>query len=334
MLGQQTITGGWPMHASKRAGVLAASIWLLFTIAGYAQDYPTREIHTICPFAAGTGADIIVRYYANKLSELAGKPVITDNRPGAQGLLGTEAVARARNDGYTISINPVSSTLAASPHIFKKLSFDPLKDLDPVIGLLSVSFVLVVTPNSGINSVAELTQRLKAKGTESFYAGSTNTGIVASELYKKATGIDAKRVNYRSALDSLAEMQSGKIDFFITDATSALGQIAGGKYKALAITSTTRSESFPGVPTMTEAGLAMDFAPWWSVVVPHGTPQYIVDRLAGWFKQISDMPETKAFLVKNGLNPMTATAEEVRELLVKDTARWGEWVKLANIEPN
>jgi tripartite-type tricarboxylate transporter receptor subunit TctC len=136
-----------------------------------------------------------------------------------------------------------------------------LKDLDPVTGLLSVSFVLVVTPNSGINSVAELTKHLKTKTGDTFYAGSTNTGIVASELYKKAIGVDSKRVNYRSAFDALNEMQSGKIDFFFTDATSALGQIAGGKYKALAITAGKRSEAFPGIPTMTEAGVTMDFAP-------------------------------------------------------------------------
>jgi tripartite-type tricarboxylate transporter receptor subunit TctC len=321
------------MRAFKSAFVSIAAV-CLFLDAGAvrAQDYPTREIHTICPFAPGTGADIVVRYYANKLSELAGKPVITDNRPGAQGLLGTEAVARARNDGYTISINPVSSTLAASPHLFKKLSFDPLKDLDPVTGLLSVSFVLVVTPNSGINSVAELTQRLKTKTGDSFYAGSTNTGIVASELYMKAIGVDAKRVNYRSAFDALNEMQSGKIDFFFTDATSALGQIAGGKYKALAITAAKRSEAFPGIPTMTEAGIAMDFAPWWSVIVPAGTPQFMRDKLAGWFDKISAMPETREFLIKNGLDPMSADAQGVRALLVKDTTRWGEWVNLANIE--
>jgi tripartite-type tricarboxylate transporter receptor subunit TctC len=323
------------MRALRGAFVIVASICTVLAAgAGHAQNYPTREIHTICPFAPGTGADIVVRYYANKLSELAGKPVVTDNKPGAQGLLGTEAAARSRNDGYTISINPVSSTLAASPHLFKKLSFDPLKDFEPVVGLLSVSFVLVVSPNSGINSVAELTQHLRTKKGESFYAGSTNTGIVASELYKKAIGVDVKRVNYRSAFDALNEMQSGKIDFFFTDATSALGQIAGGKYKPLAITAGKRSESFPGIPTMTEAGVVMDFAPWWAVIVPAGSPPVAAQKLAVWFNKIAQMPETKQFLVKNGLDPMTADAQEVRQLLVKDTARWGEWVKLANIEVN
>jgi tripartite-type tricarboxylate transporter receptor subunit TctC len=319
----------------KMSGALIAvcSVMLLPAVTpASAQDYPTREIHTICPFAPGTGADIVVRYYAQKFSELAGKPIVTDNKPGLQGVLGTEAVARARNDGYTISINPASSTLAASPHLFKKLSFDPLKDIDVVGMILSTSFVLVVPPGSGVNSVAELTKKLKEKSGDAFYAGSTNTGIVASELYKKAIGVDAKRVSYRSAFDALNEMNSGKIDYFFTDTTSALGQIAAGKIKPLAVTSKNRSESFPDVPTMTELGYPMDLAPWWGVIVPAGTPKSVTDKLAAWAVKVSAMPETRDFLRKNGLEPFTGDAAAMRKLLIEDTARWGEWVKLANIE--
>src|SRR6476661_10683291 len=136
--------------------------------ASLAQDYPAREIRTICPFAPGTGADIIVRFYASKLAEIAGKPVITENRPGAQGLLGTEAVARAKPDGYTISINPVASTMAAAVHIFKTLSFDPLKDFEFGGTLLSTSFVLVVAPKDSIRTVADLTKYLKEKKGDAF----------------------------------------------------------------------------------------------------------------------------------------------------------------------
>jgi tripartite-type tricarboxylate transporter receptor subunit TctC len=320
------------MHATILAAFIAGAGLLAGTIPAVSQEYPNREIKTICPFAPGTGADIVVRYYAQKISELAGKPVVTDNKPGAQGLLGTEAALRAKPDGYTISINPASSTLAASVHLFKKLSFDPLKDADFAGMILSTTFVLIVPPNSGVNSVADLTKKLKEKKEDSFYAGSTNTGIVASELYKKAIGVDVKRVNYRSAFDAMNEMTSGKIDFFFTDSTSALGQIAAGKYKAIAITSTKRSENFPSVPTMTELGYPMDLAPWWGVIVPAGTPKPIVDKLAVWFGQISDMPETKEFLRKSGLEPLRGDAAAMRKLLIEDTARWGEWVKLANIE--
>ena len=117
---------------------------------------------------------------------------------------------------------------------------------------------------------------------DTFYGGSTNSGIVASEIYKKAIGVDAKRVNYRSAFDAMNEMANGSIDFYFTDATTAIGQIAGGKYKALAVTGATRTAAFPDVPTMTELGYPMDLSPWWGVIVPAGTPQAIKDKLAAW----------------------------------------------------
>jgi tripartite-type tricarboxylate transporter receptor subunit TctC len=296
-----------------------------------AQEYPAREIKAICPFAPGTGADIVVRFYATRLADLAGKPVVTENKPGAQGLLGTEATIRARADGYTIGFNPAASTLAAAPHIFKKLSFDPMKDAEGVALMLSTTFVLVVDPKKGINSVAELVKFLKEKKGDAFYGASTNSGIVASEILKKAIGVDIKRVNYRSAFDVINEISN--IDLYFTDATSALGQVAGGKLKALAVTGAKRTAAFPDLPTMTELGYPMDLAPWWGVIVPAGTPQPIKDKLALWTNKINAMPETQEFLKKNGLDPLNGDAAAMRALLVKDTQRWGEWVKLANIEP-
>jgi tripartite-type tricarboxylate transporter receptor subunit TctC len=313
------------------AWVAGASL-LVGAAPSLSQDYPTREIRTICPFAPGTGADIVVRYYAAKLAEVAGKPVITENRPGAQGLLGTEAVARAKPDGYTISINPVASTMAAAVHIFKTLSFDPLKDFEFGGTLLSTSFVLVVTPKDSIRTVADLTKYLKEKKGDAFYGGSTNTGIVASELYKNAIGVDAKRVNYRSAFDALNEMANGNIDFYFTDATTALGQIAAGRYRPLAVTGPTRSKALPDVPTMTEVGIPMDFAPWWGTIMPANTPKPIVAMLTAWMDKVSAFPETVEFLTRNGLDPLPGDATVLRAMLIRDTQRWGDWVKLAQIE--
>jgi tripartite-type tricarboxylate transporter receptor subunit TctC len=298
-----------------------------------AQDYPTREIKTVCPFAPGTGADIVVRFYATRLADLAGKPVVTENKPGAQGLLGTEAIARAKPDGYTVGFNPVASTMAAAKHVFKKMPFDPMKDIEPIALMLSVNFVLVVDPKKGINSLADLTKFLKEKKTDAFYGGSTNTGIVASEIYKKAIGVDVKRVNYRTALDALNEMAAGNIDFYFVDNTTALQQIAAGRYKPLAATGAKRSASMPDVPTFTELGIPMDLSPWWGVIVPAGTPQPIQDKLTLWTNKINAMDETKAFLKNNGLDPMIGDKAAMRALLIKDTERWGEWAKLANIEP-
>ena len=322
------------MRAFGRAKFcVIAACAVIIALPVRAQDYPAREIRVFCAFAPGTGADIVVRYYATKLAELAGKPVITENRPGAQGLLGTEAVARAKPDGYTIGINPAASTMAAAVHVFKSLSFDPMKDLDLVGTILSVPFVLVVTPKELVRTLADLTKQLKEKKDDAFYGGSTNAGIVAAELYKNTIGLDVKRVNYRSVLDALNEMSSGKIDFYVTDATTALAQIGAGRYRALAVTSSTRSAALPDVPTMTESGVVMDFAPWWGVIVPAGTSKPIMERLAGWFEKIAAAPETKEFLVRNGLDPLPGDAALARSLLVRDTRLWGEYVKLAKFEP-
>jgi tripartite-type tricarboxylate transporter receptor subunit TctC len=313
--------------------LIAATALPVSAVPARAQDYPTREIRAICPFAPGTGADIVVRYYASKLAEVAGKPVVTENRPGAQGLLGTEAVARAKPDGYTISINPVASTLAAAVHIFKTLSFDPLKDFEFGGTLLSTSFVLVVAPKRSIQTVADLTKYLKEKKGDTFYGGSTNVGIVASEIYKNAIGVDAKRVNYRSAFDAINEMANGNIDFYFTDATTALGQIATGRYRPLAVTGSKRTKALPDVPTMTEVGIPMDFAPWWGTIMPAGTPKPIVEKLTAWLDKVSARPETDEFLTRNGLDPLPGDAALLRAMLARDTKRWGEWVKLAQIEP-
>src|SRR5262245_36962234 len=150
--------------------LLSVACTALMPAAAPAQDFPTREIRAICPFGPGTGADIVVRYFGQKLSELSGKPVITENRAGAQGLVATEAVAKAKPDGYTIAITPASSTLAAATHLYKKLPFDPQKDFEPVATISTLSFALMTDPKKGFKTVADLTKFLKEKNGERFYA--------------------------------------------------------------------------------------------------------------------------------------------------------------------
>jgi len=154
------------------------------------QEYPAREIRSICNFAAGSGADIIVRFYSDRLSRLAGKPVLVENKPGAQGTLASDFVAKSRPDGYTLMITPASSTLATAPYIFKKLPFDPLKDFAPVTSVASLSFVLAVDAAKPIKSIDELVKVLKAKPNHGFYGTGSNTGQVAAELF---IGIGAVR---------------------------------------------------------------------------------------------------------------------------------------------
>jgi len=274
----------------------------------------------------------VVRYFAQKLSELSGKTVITENRAGAQGLVATEAVAKAKPDGYTIAITPASSTLAAAAHLYKKLPFDPVKDFEPVATISTLSFALMTDPKKGFKTVADLTKFLKEKNGDRFYASSANTGTVAAELYKKAIGLDIKRVNYKAGPDAINDMLNGHIDFWFTDASFAVGQVANGKLTALAVTGPKRSGALPNVPTMIESGLPVDLTAWWAMLVPAGTPKPIVDKYAEWIAQISATQETKEFLAKFANDPLPGDASLVRKLLAQDIERWGEYVKIAEIE--
>ena len=298
-----------------------------------AQEYPARDIRSICNFAPGSGADIIVRYYSDRLSRLAGKPVVVENKPGAQGLIATDFVAKSRPDGYTILITPASSTLATAPHIFKQIPFDPLRDFAPVTTINSLSFVIAVDAAKPIKSVAELVAHLKARPGQGFYGTQSNTGQVAAELFKEKLGLATLYVPFKITGDAFISLLAGNIDFMSVDATWAAA-MHPAKVRIIAVTSATRSTRLPEVPTLSEQGLGeFDISPWWGVVVPAGTPRPIVERLAGWFNQITAEEETRQFLARAALDAFPGSPEQMAALLRSETERWGRFVKLAKIQP-
>ncbi len=316
----------------KTPGLLAG---LALSFAAAAQDYPAREIRSICNFAAGSGADIIVRYYSDRLSKLAGKPVLVENKPGVQGTIATDFVAKAKPDGYTIMITPASSTLATAPFIFKSLPFDPLKDLAPVTSIASLTFVLAVDATKPIKSIAELISHLKTKPSDGFYGTGSNTGQVAAELFKEKTGLKTVYVPYKVTTDALTGLLQGQLDFISYDVTWASTQQApNGRLRILAVTAAKRSGAIPEVPTLSELGFGeFDIAPWFGVVVPAGTPKPVIDRLAGWFNQITNAEDTKQFLARAALDAFPGTPESMTALLKTESERWGRWVKMAKIVP-
>ena len=295
------------------------------------QDYPAREIRSICNFAPGSGADIIVRYYSDALSKLAGKPVIVENKPGAQGSIASAFVAKSAPDGYTIHITPASSTLASAPHIFKQLPFDPLKDFATVTTINSLTFVVAVDASKPFRSISDLVSHLKAKPGHGFYGTQSNSGQIAAELLKSKTGLDTVYVPFKVTGDAFTNLLSGQIDFMSVDATWARGQ---SKVRILAVTAAKRAGTMPEIPTLAEAGVpGIDVAPWWGVVVPAGTPRPIIDKLAGWFNQITAAEETRQFLARAALDPFPGSPEQMSALLKTEMERWGNYVKLAKIEP-
>jgi tripartite-type tricarboxylate transporter receptor subunit TctC len=327
-----------PVKTSRRAWWRRVALVLGLLLAAWpaqAQDYPTRDIRAICNFPTGTGADVFVRYFSEKLSGLAGKPVIVENRGGALGNIGTEAAARAKPDGYTILISPGSSTMAAALSTFKKLPFDPVKDFTPVTTLARLGFVLVVDPTSPIKSVADLTAHLKAKREKASYGVAANTGLVSAELYKKYAGLQVTRVQYREMQTLQNDMAAGSLDFSFGDPVFAVEQAKAGRIRALAVTSGERMSALPDVPTMKEAGLPEfgELIAWWAVFVPAKTPPPVVSKLESWFNQIVASPDTKKFLNNLGSDPFPGNSRMLEGLLANDIKKWNEYVKLAGIEP-
>jgi tripartite-type tricarboxylate transporter receptor subunit TctC len=314
--------------------LVALALVALSVPAALAQDYPAREIHTVCNYAPGSGADIIVRFYSDQLSRLAGKPVIVENRPGAQGMVANDYVAKSKPDGYTLLITPVSSTVNIAPSIFRTLSYDPKKDLVAVTTIATVSFTIAVDAKSPVRDVAGLVSRLKARPKQGFYGATSNAGNISGELFKAQAGLETTYVPYKANPNALADLLSGQLDFISFDSTWTLQQQNNGFVRILAVTSAKRSGAMPDVPTMREAGFAgYDVTPWWGVLVPAGTPKPVIDRLAGWLNQITNSDEGRKFLARSAFDPFPGTPESAEKLLQSDFERWARYAKTAKIQP-
>ncbi|MDH7799422.1 MULTISPECIES: tripartite tricarboxylate transporter substrate binding protein [unclassified Beijerinckia] len=314
------------------AGAGAATIPL--ASGAFAQsDYPAGPLRAICMFPPGTGADVLVRFYANKLSQLSQRTVIVENKPGAFGNIATEYVARAKPDGLTIYIAPGSSVLAAAPHLFKKLSFDPINDFEHVTTLSKLAFILCVPASKPWKTVADLTAYLKEQGDKASYGSVANTGLVSSEIYKAQFGLKAVEVKYKEATAMYNDLINEQLAFFHIDPVGIKGLIDQGKVRPLALGAAERMKALPDIPGAREAGIPnSNLIAWWSVHMPAKTPKPLLDKLEVWFNQIAIDPETVKFLSNIGTDPFPGNSTMLKELLLADTKAWGDYVKLAKID--
>jgi tripartite-type tricarboxylate transporter receptor subunit TctC len=298
-----------------------------------AQAYPTDDIHVICAFPPGSGADVLVRYFAEELRKRANRTVVVENKPGAGGNISAEYVVRSKPDGYTVYIHGASA-VAANFHLFKKPPINPAKDIQVVATLNQQPFMVVVAANSPYKTMKELTDAMLKKGDKASYAQSATFGKVMGELYKTATGVTAVEVAYRTANDSLNDFASGVVDYGMKDPVFALVQEREGRLRSLAISGAQRMQAVPNLPTLTEVGVpGVELFGWFAAMVPTGTPRPIVVQLNKWFNEIEAMPGTKEFLGRFGGDPWITTADEGQAQLVKDQEAWGNFVKAAKIEP-
>ncbi len=319
------------LHSFALAVVLVALLGML-PGAAYAQEYPSRDIHLVCAFPAGSGADILVRYFGEKLRPVANRTVIVENKAGATGNIATEYVARSKPDGYTIYVH-AASAVAANMHLFKKPPVDVSKTIQIAATINQQPFVLVVSAKSPYKTVAELTAAMKKKGDKVSYATTAPNGTVMGEIYKARTGVQAVEIIYKSGPETMNELLSGKTDYGMLDPAFSLPQVREGRLRALAVSSGKRLEANPDIPTMTESGVPMDLTGWWAAMVPTGTPKPIITKINQWFTQIVKTDETKKFLNNSGGDPFIISPEEAQELFLKSIKDWGEYVRIAKIEP-
>jgi tripartite-type tricarboxylate transporter receptor subunit TctC len=300
----------------------------------FAQDYPVREIHVICAYAPGTGADTLVRYLAEKLRVLAGKPMIVENKPGAGTSIAAQYVAHAKPDGYTLFLNP-GNGMAGNVYLYKNLGHDVINDFAPITTLVKLPFVLAVPPASPAKSVAELIALLKEKGNKAFYGAPTNLARAAGELLNERAGLQAVPVPYKSTVEAMNDLNRGFIDYIWTDATFALGLARQDKLRVLAVTTQTRSSLDPEIPTLQEAGVGnFHLEAWWGAWFPAKTPQPIVDQMAAWLNQIIADPETRQFLATSiPSEPFPGDPASLLAYLKDDIPRWAEAYRLSKIEP-
>jgi tripartite-type tricarboxylate transporter receptor subunit TctC len=311
--------------------VLAACALLAAGGAG-AQEYPSQDIRLVCAFPPGSGADVLVRYFAEKLKPIVNRTVIVENKSGAGGNIATEYVARARPDGHTIYVH-AGTAVAANQSLFKKPPVDVVRDIRVAATINRQPFMLVVDAKSPYKTVAELTAAMKQKGDRGTYATAAPTGRIMGELYRNAHGIKAVEVNYKTAPDSLNEMLSGKVDYGMHDPVFSLAQAREGRLRILAVSTGKRLDAVPDYPTMAELGVPMDLTGWWAAMVPAGTPKPVVDRIHQWFVQMVSSEDTKKFLNSFGGDPYINSPEEAQAMLERDVKSWGDYVRLAKIEP-
>jgi tripartite-type tricarboxylate transporter receptor subunit TctC len=313
------------------AAALAAASGAMPTNA-HAQAYPSQDIRLICAFPAGSGADVLVRYFGEKLRPVANRTVIVENKAGAGGNIAMEYVARAKPDGYTIFVH-AATAVAANQHLFKKPPIDAAKSIQIAASINRQPFMLVVDAKSPYKTIAELTEAMKKKGDKGTYATAAPTGTIMGEIYKNVTGISAVEVNYKTAPDSLNEMLSGKVDFGMHDPVFSLAQQREGRLRILAVSTATRLQANPDLPTMTESGVPMDLTGWWAAMLPAGTPKPVIDQVNQWFTEMVKTEETKKFLNGFGGDPFINTPDAGQALFLKAIKDWGDFVRIAKITP-
>ena len=316
---------------TKPLAALAASLALMGS--AFAQDFPSKGVTFVVPFAAGSATDQLARGLGQSVATDSKQAVIVDNKPGASGFIAAQFVAKAPADGYTVLIT-TNTTHAANEHLYKTMPYDPVKDFAPVTLLGKGGQIMVVNLKIPAKTVQEfIALAKKDPGKYSFGSGSSSSRI-AGELFQQMAGVQLLHVPYKSNPLAITDLLGGQIDMMITDNATGLPQVKGGKLRALGMSSLKRTPLAPEVPTIDEAGVkGYEMSYWFAAYVPAKTPPAVVARLHDLLVAATQGAAAKSFYESTGTEPLVSSPEDLAKFQARESTKWGRIIKAANIQP-
>ena len=317
--------------------LLVALLCILLPLTVTAQDrFPSKTVRIIVPFAPGGSTDIFARYIADKLTVSLGQAVVVDNRAGAAGNIGGEAVARAAPDGYTL-LMATTGVMAINNALYQSMAFDAAKDFEPVIFVASITNVLAVPPELAANSVRELIALAKDKpGALSFASsGAGSSTHLSAELFKSMAGVDVLHVPYKGSAQALTDLMAGRVSMIFDNMPSSLPFIKAGKLRALGVTGSKRSPALPDVPTIAESGVpGYESLSWSGIAVPAATPREIILRLNREIAAVLMMPDIREKFAQAGADPIGGSPQQFAEHIRGEREKWSKLIRERGITVN
>ncbi len=315
--------------------LLAGCALLAFALGALAQSYPSKPVKIIVPFAPGGFTDVVARIVQKELEPVLGQPIVVENKPGAGSTIGSDAVAKAPPDGYTLLM--ISTTHVISPHLYKAMPYDGLKDFTPVMKLAEGPYVLVVHPSLGVRTLGDFIALAKSKPGTIDYASSGNGSSqhLVGALFAQMAGVTLNHVPYRGSNQAMQDVLGGQVKASFVGMPNALPNVKNGKLYALGVTTRKRSADLPDVPTMAEGGVkGYEATIWLGMLAPEATPREVIDKLNAAFVKVLADPEARKLMSKAGVGVATSTPEEFAALLQSEYDRWGKVVKDTGAQVN
>jgi tripartite-type tricarboxylate transporter receptor subunit TctC len=320
----------------RRTRILASCLAIAAAVAmapGTAQEYPAKPVTFFVPFAAGSATDTLARSLGQGVTAETRQNVVIDNRPGANGIISTQAFLRTPADGYSVLI-ATNTTHAANEHLYKKIPYHPVNDFTPVTAIARGGQVMVVNPRVPVKTVKEFIALAKRQPGKLTFGSGSSSSRVASELFQQMAGLQLVHVPYKSNPMAVTDLVGGHIDMMITDVVTGLPQVQAGKLRALGVSSPKRLPNVPELPTIAEAGVkGYELTFWFAAYLPAKAPAPVVTRLRELFIGAIQHPTAQSFFKTTGIEPWTTTPAELAKFQASESAKWAKVIKAAGIQP-